>query len=63
MCRIELKLSLLIFVCSNENLKHVTRAQQLYSAKQCDVYIKSAERIHSSLLKLVFDSAHVKCDV
>ena len=37
MCRIELKLSWIIYVCSNENLKHVTRAQQFYSAKQCDV--------------------------
>ena len=37
MCRIELKLSSIIYVCSNGNLNHVTRAQQFYSAKQCDV--------------------------
>ena len=37
MCRIELKSSWIIYVCSNGNLKHVTRAQQFYSAKRCDV--------------------------
>ena len=36
MYRIELKSSWIIYVCSNGNLKHVARAQQFYSAKQCD---------------------------
>ena len=58
-----IEIMLVIYVCSNGNLKHVARAQQFYSAKQCDVYIKSAERVNSSRLKLVFDSVHVKCDV
>ena len=51
--------------CSNGNLKHVARVriQQFYLAKKMRRLIKSAERIHSSRLKLVFDLAHVKCDV
>ena len=38
MCRIrkEFKLCLIIYNCSNGNLKHVARAQQFYSAKICD---------------------------
>ena len=43
--------------------EHVARAQQINSANKCNVYIKSAELISSNQLKLVFDSAHVKCDV
>ena len=44
---------------------NTSRAKQFYSAKKSGKsnQIKSAELIHSSRLKLVFDSTHVKCDV
>ena len=55
MCRIE-SMIMLNKLCLLE--WELTRVQQFYWVK-----IKSADFIYSSRLKLVFDSAHVKCDV